>query len=110
MVQVTPVDDYFLLAYPQDGEIHTEVINRSEVVVENEKFKIDTKREGVKVLNDDDGYLLPWYGQYFIAYGMQRLGGSPAALGKEVFYVNKLNYKTDDIGKDVNPGENDRPK
>jgi hypothetical protein len=110
MVQVTKVNDYFVLAYPQEGEVHTEVISRNKVVVESEKFKIDTKKEGVKILNDDDSYLLPWYGQYFIAYGMQRLGASSAALGKEVFYVNKLNYKTDDIGKDMNPGEDERPK
>ena len=40
MVQITPVDDYFVLAYPQEGEIHTEVISRNKVVVESEKFKI----------------------------------------------------------------------
>ena len=99
MVQITRVDDYFVLAYPQEGEIHTEVIRRDKVVVEGEKFKIETKQEGQKILNNEDGYLLPWYGQYFLAYGMQRLGTSSIGQGREVFYVNKLNYKTENIGK-----------
>lgn len=103
MVQVTQVDDYLVLAYPQEGEIHTEVIRKNKVVVENEKFKIDTKLDGVKVLDDEDGYLLPWYGQYFVAYGSQRLGASSVGQGREVFYINKLNYKTDSIGKMVKP-------
>ncbi|MCE7061106.1 hypothetical protein [Dyadobacter sp. CY343] len=99
MVQVTPVDDYFVLAYPQEGEIHTEVINRDKVVVETEKFKINAKSEKDKVLNNEDGYLSPWYGQYFLAYGMQRIGSSSIGQGREIFYVNKLTYKTEDIGK-----------
>lgn len=101
MVQVTPVDDYFILAYPQDGSIHTEVIRRDKVVVESEKFKIESKSESEKVLNNEDAYLSPWYGQYFLAYGMQRLGTSMVGGGRDVFYVNKLTYKTENIGKKV---------
>ena len=51
------------------------------------------------MLNNEDGYLSPWYGQYFLAYGMQRLGTSSIGQGREVFYINKLTYKTEDIGK-----------
>ncbi|WP_229206738.1 hypothetical protein [Dyadobacter crusticola] len=109
MVQVTPVDDYFVLAYPQEGEIHTEVINRDKVVVETEKFKINPKSEKEKVLNNEDGYLSPWYGQYFLAYGMQRIGTSSIGQGREVFYINKLTYKTEEIGK-VGLKEASRPR
>jgi hypothetical protein len=105
MVQITPVDDYFILAYPQDGSIHTEVISRDKVVVESEKFSIAPKSESEKVLNSEDAYLSPWYDQYFLAYGMQRVGSSPLG-GREVFYVNKLTYKTDNIGK-AEDAEND---
>lgn len=109
MVQVTPVDDYFVLAYPQEGEIHTEVISRDKVVVETEKFKITPKSERDKVLNNEDGYLSPWYGQYFLAYGMQRLGTSAVGQGREIFYVNKLTYKTEGISK-VNIEDTNRPR
>ena len=109
MVQVTPVDDYFVLAYPQDGEIHTEVISRDKVIVESEKFKINAKSEREKVLNSEDGYLSPWYGQYFLAYGMQRIGTSSLGQGREVFYIDKLTYKTDAITK-ANPEGVGRPR
>ncbi len=99
MVQVTPVDDYFILAYPQEGEIHTEVIKRGEVVVANEKYKINTKLETEKVLNNDEGFLAPWYGQYFLAYGSQRVGSSSIGPGREIYYINKLTYDTKEIGK-----------
>lgn len=110
MVQVTRVDDYFVLAYPQEGEIHTEVISRNKVVVETEKFKITPKSEREKVLNNEDNYLSPWYGQYFLAYGMQRLGVSSVGQGREVFYIDKLTYKTESIGKTANPEEAARPR
>ncbi|SEI80115.1 hypothetical protein SAMN04487995_2280 [Dyadobacter koreensis] len=102
MVQLTPVNDYFILAYPQEGTIHTEVINRSKVVVENEKFKISAKSESDKVINNENAYLAPWYGQYFLAYGMQRVGPSSIGQGRDVFYINKLTYKTESINKAEN--------
>ncbi|WP_025763678.1 hypothetical protein [Dyadobacter tibetensis] len=97
MVQVTPVKDYFILAYPQEGEIHTEVIRRNEVVATSEKFKITPKAEGEKVLNDADSYLSPWYGQYFLAYGTQRVGSSSTVNGREVYFINKFTYDTSEI-------------
>ncbi|PWJ55570.1 hypothetical protein CLV98_11346 [Dyadobacter jejuensis] len=99
MVQVTPVDDYFILAYPQDGEIYTEVIRRNEVVVNSEKYKIKPNAEGEKILNDSESYLAPWYGQYFLAYGSHRLGASSMSFGREVYYINKLTYDTSEIGQ-----------
>ncbi len=99
MVQVTPVDDYFILAYPQEGEIHSEVIRRNEVVVASEKYKINANSKSEKVINTEEGYLAPWYGQYFLAYGSQRIGTSSVSVGREVYYINKLTYDTKDIGK-----------
>jgi len=110
MVQVTPVDDYFVLAYPQEGEIHTEVISRNKVVVETEKFKINPKSDREKVLNSEDSYLSPWYGQYFLAYGMQRIGMSSVGQGREIFYVDKLTYKTEGISKANLPEDGGRPR
>lgn len=110
MVQVTRVDDYFVLAYPQEGEIHTEVISRNKVVVESEKFKISAKSEREKVLNSEDNYLSPWYGQYFLAYGTQRLGVSSVGQGREVFYIDKLTYRTEGISKANIPEEAARPR
>ena len=108
MVQLTPIDDYFLLAYPQDGDIHTEVIRREKVVVEKEKYEIEARSEAEKVIYNDNSTLVAWYGKYFLAYGIQRVGpGKYPAPGsqREVFYVNKFTYNTDDIGKPKTEGE-----
>jgi hypothetical protein len=110
MVQLTPVNDYFILAYPQEGTIHTEVIHRSKVVVENEKFQIAAKSESEKVLNNANAYLAPWYGKYFLAYGTQRVGPSSVGAGREVFYINKLTYKTEGIEKAENRESKDIPR
>ncbi|MEO6686198.1 MAG: hypothetical protein ABIN24_09540, partial [Dyadobacter sp.] len=96
--------------YPQEGTIHTEVINRGKVVVENEKFDIAAKSQSDKVLTNENAYLAPWYGQYFLAYGMQRVGPSTVGLGREVFYINKLTYKTEGIQKAENRESNDVPR
>lgn len=102
MVQLTPIDDYFLLAYPQDGDIHTEVIRREKVVVEKEKYEIEARSEVEKVTYNDNSTLVAWYGKYFLAYGIQRVGPgkypTPGAQ-REVFYINKFTYNTEDIGK-----------
>jgi hypothetical protein len=103
MVQLTPVDDYFVLAYPQDGDIHTEVIRRDKVVVEREKYEIEPQSEHEKILYNENATLTAWYGKYFLAYGIQRVGGTGKTTvpgtQREVFYVNKFTYNTEDIGK-----------
>lgn len=103
MVQLTPIDDYFLLAYPQEGSIHTEVIRREKVVVENEKYEIEAKSESEKVLYNENATLTAWYDKYFLAYGIQRVSANKnvpvGAPQREVFYVNKFTYNTEAIGK-----------
>lgn len=108
MVQLTRVDDYFVLAYPQDGSIHTEVIRREKVVVESEKFDLEPSSESEKVLYNDNANLAAWYDKYFMAYGIQKLSSERAATAsvpREVFYINKLAYKTEEIGKAKTTGE-----
>ena len=107
MVQLTPIDDYFLLAYPQDGSIHTEVIRRDKIVVEKEEYEIEGKTEDEKVLFNENATLAAWYGKYFLAYGVQRVSSGKNTVGpqREVFYVNKFTYNTEDIGKPKPAGE-----
>ena len=98
MVQVSQQGNALVLAYPQDGEIHTEVIERNKVVKEPENFKIKTNSDSEKVLYNEDAMLTAWYDRYFLAYGIQKIvserGG---AGGREVFYLNKISYKIQDI-------------
>ncbi|WP_247236221.1 hypothetical protein [Telluribacter sp. SYSU D00476] len=108
MVQLTRVDDYFVLAYPQDGSIHTEVIRGDKVVVESEKFDLEPSSQSEKVLYSDNANLAAWYDKYFMAYGIQKLSSERATTTtaqREVFYINKLAYKTEEIGKAKTTGE-----
>lgn len=101
MVQLTSVDDYYVLAYPQDGNIHTEVIRKDKVVVESEKFEIKPESKNEKVLFNENANLTAWYDKYFLVYGIQRLGTEHTSVmgGREVFYLNKVSYNIEDIGK-----------
>ena len=96
MVQLTKINDYYVLAYPQEGNIHTEVINRSKVVVESEKFELTPLAVNEKVLYSENASLGAWYDNFFLAYGIQRIANEKAPVGaapREVFYINKLAYK-----------------
>jgi hypothetical protein len=108
MVQLTRVDDYFVLAYPQEGSIHTEVIRREKVVVEQEKLELNPSSQNEKVLYNEKANLAAWYGRYFLAYGIQKLGNdrpSTSPIQREVFYINKLAYNAGEIGKPKPAGE-----
>ena len=95
VVEVVMNEGNIILAYPEEGEIHTKVIRGSEVVKENEKFKIATNFEEDKVLDSDDVNIDQWYGQYFISWGTQEIQG-PRYGGlkpeRQVFYLNKITY------------------
>ena len=92
MVQVSQQGDKLVLAYPQDGEIHTEVIERNKVVKTPENFKIKTNSDAEKILYNEDAMLTAWYDTYFLAYGIQKIS-SDGNRTREVFYLNKIHYK-----------------
>lgn len=93
MVQVTPIDDYFVLAYPHEGKIRTSIIKKGEEVLSNETFELIPSSEKEKILTSEQEFIIPWFGNHFIAYGSQNLGTSMYQSGREVFYINALTYK-----------------
>ena len=93
MVQVSQQGDRMVLAYPNDGEITTEVIQGSKVLKETEKFKLQTNAENEKVTFSAQDNLMAWYGQHFLACGFQKIAPTKnVANQREVFYLNKLTY------------------
>lgn len=93
MVQVSQQGDRIVLAYPNDGEITTEVIQGSKVLKETEKFKLKTNAENEKVTFSAQDNLMAWYGRHFLAFGFQKISLSRNyASQREVFYLNKLTY------------------
>ncbi|GAA4457806.1 hypothetical protein GCM10023189_29100 [Nibrella saemangeumensis] len=98
MVQVSQQGDLMVLAYPQDGEIHTEVIRGSKVLKPRENYTLKPNSDNEKVLYSTHDNLAAWYDHYFLACGFQKIGekgysGPP----REVFYITKLNYSLNDL-------------
>jgi hypothetical protein len=100
MVQVTPIDDYFVLAYPHEGKIRTSIIKKGEEVLSNETFELVPSSTKEKVLNSEREYIIPWFGNHFISYGTQNLGTSIYQAGREVFYINNLTYQLNSNERD----------
>ncbi|MVM32895.1 hypothetical protein GO755_22840 [Spirosoma sp. HMF4905] len=92
MVQVSQQGDRMVLAYPNDGEITTEVIQGSKILKETEKFKLQTNAENEKVTFSAQDNLMAWYGRHFIACGFQKISPKHVSTQREVFYLNKLTY------------------
>ena len=62
-----------VLAYPNDGEITTEVIQGNKVLKETEKFKLRTNADNEKVTFSAQDNLMAWYGRHFLACGFQKI-------------------------------------
>ncbi len=99
MVQVSQQGDRLVLAYPDKGEINTEVIEGNRVLKEREQFTLKTGSETEKVLFSSNDNLAAWYGQYFLAFGNQKIAPDRGFNGpqREVFYINKLTYPVDNL-------------
>lgn len=93
MVQLSRFGDYWVLAYPDEGNIHTEVIKREKVVVESTKHELRSKDRSL-FFHENAG-LAAWYDRYFMTFGKQRPENTPATSQKEVYYISKLTYHVD---------------
>ncbi len=93
------VDEGIVLLYLYDNQIRSKIISGSEVV-EGKKFddlKLSFEDDKVNSYSSSKiGGLEKWYGNTFIAYGVQRiknLKDSGVKLNRKVFYINKINYR-----------------
>jgi hypothetical protein len=98
MVQLSQQGDRIVLAYPNDGEINTEVIQGSKVLKETEKFKLKTGPEEERVTFSAQDNLMAWYDRHFLACGFQKIAPSRTnPVQREVFYLNKLTYSAESV-------------
>jgi hypothetical protein len=92
-VQVTRQPDHKLvLAYPLEDRISTLVIKGNEVIEDKGDYELAPKNGPERILSTENTTLAAWYGQYFLAWGTQRKGGTREAPTREVFYLDKLSY------------------
>ncbi|MCF6359733.1 MAG: hypothetical protein L3J29_03125 [Cyclobacteriaceae bacterium] len=92
------VEEGIVLLYLYDNQIRSKIISGAEVI-EGKKFDdLKLSFEDDKVNNYSSnkiGGLEKWYGNTFVAYGVQRiknLQDSGVKLNRKVFYVNKVIY------------------
>ena len=96
MVQLSQQGDRMVLAYPNDGEINTEVIQGSTVLKETETFKLKTAADDENVTFSAQDNLMAWYDRHFLACGFQKIAPSKNYTNqREVFYLNKLTYSAE---------------
>jgi hypothetical protein len=89
-VQVSRLNDKWLLAYLNKGKINLQQLKESEHVGEKETFEIKTDE---KAKPDEEANVAAWYDQNFVVWGTRRIETkrSDDPL-KEVFYLRKLGY------------------
>jgi hypothetical protein len=89
-VQVSGLNDKWLLAYLKKGKINLQQLKESEHVGEKETFEIKTDE---KAKPDEEANVAAWYDQNFVVWGTRRIETkrSDDPL-KEVFYLRKLGY------------------
>ena len=93
MVQISQQGERIVLAYPNEGDITTQVIQGSRVLKETEKFKLTTNAENEKITFSARDNLMAWYGRHFLAFGIQKIAPSKNyTIQREVFYLDKLTY------------------
>jgi hypothetical protein len=90
-VQLTQVGNNFILAYPEDGKIKTQVIEEDKTIREKEEFEVVAKK--ISFWDEDsNGGLYAWYDQNFLFWGYKTMPDSTNPNGRKVFFVNKLTY------------------
>ncbi len=93
MVQVTEQNGKLVLAYPKDGKIHTEVIEKNKVVRQPETFEITSADIDEKITDNNQEQIASWYNSHFLVYGYQKVNSDKSNISsREVFYINKLAY------------------
>lgn len=89
-VQVSKLDDKWLLAFLKKGKLNLQQIRESENVGDKETFEIKTESSAKP---DEDTNVAAWYDQNFVAWGTRKIEGKRHEdPTKEVFYLHKLGY------------------
>ncbi len=89
------IGDETVMAYNHNGKISAKIINGSQVVEGVESYPIETTFANDKVTEDTKSNMMPWYDNYFIAYGFQTIRNNSLIKNNKriVFYINKLAFQ-----------------
>lgn len=81
-----------VLLYALEGMIHKLVINKGQIIQQNDQLELAAPNDLVK--QSDLGQAEYWYDNYFIAWGYQKLIKSQEVgqRKRNIFYINKMNF------------------
>lgn len=88
-IKVMMDGDDIVLAYSYGGSVQSQIIQGSKVVQGKESTKIETSGEGDKVKKDWASDMSFWYGNYFLAWGYEKIKDQENKK-RNVFYFNKI--------------------
>jgi hypothetical protein len=93
-VEVKTEKERIVMMYLFENRLRTKIINGADVLEGKSEDQIKTSNqvETVDVPNIESEKLDYWYGNYFFAYGVQRLK-QPWGSTRRVFFVNKISYR-----------------
>ncbi len=100
MVNVSVQDHKVILLYTYENVIRSKIIQGDEVL-EGKAFNeiaLAFENDIIRTNNTKMGGLKKWYGDYFFAYGVQKIKNlTPGGIemNRKVFYVNKIVYAHD---------------
>jgi hypothetical protein len=87
-------EDYISMAYVNGGKVHSQTIE-GPVDIGREEAVIETNLSKDRIEEDANNFIEPWYGDYFLIYGYQKLKNRTLEdkSTRTVFYANKVAYK-----------------
>jgi hypothetical protein len=95
-IQVSKLDDKWLLAFLKKGKVNLQQIKGSEHVGEKEEFEL---KADDKSKPDEEAEVAAWYDQNFITWGTRKIENRKSDdTPKEAFYIRKLSYQKEKTG------------
>jgi hypothetical protein len=93
------VNTYFsgrdvILFYNHEGKISSKIISAFEKAEGVSSYPIETTYVNDRVMTDTKSDIIPWYDNYFIAYGFQTIRNNALTNSRRtVFYMNKVELR-----------------
>ena len=87
-------DDLISMAYVNNGSVISQTIE-GPADIDRSEMKIGTNSPQDRISQDENNYIMHWYGDYFLIYGYQKLKNRTMGdkSTRTVFYANKIAYK-----------------
>ncbi len=84
------LDGSVALSYSNNGVIVSKIFENSTPVIDKKTVTITTEDSNDKVRNTNTDDILYWFGNYYLAYGFQKIAGADGR--RNVFYMNKIAF------------------